>query len=422
MRRIAMALVCSLASGCQADATPESDREVRNSIRDSAGVQIVDNRQPVWAESERWQIGAEPLFIIRGADGGPENRLLDPTSIDVDSRGRILIGDGDQAGWDAVLVYDSAGQFAFQAGREGEGPGEFGQLWWAAAYRGDSIVAFDMSGDKINVFDPDGDFARLVRVPVVDVPEPAPGTYRFTAGADAAYSDGHFLAYPSGYLDISGGTGPAWYAHLLLRLSPDGTTWDTLGSFEITQQYWTGTQQEPLWYAPMSVHAVGTNELFVGTGDSYEVRRFDQEGRLSRIIRRDYVPRLVTEELKGQLISWYLDLISSASTPHEGAVEQAREQFESARFAQDLPAYSAMLLDEEGFLWVEQFRWFGKERAPTTVAASWSIFDSEGVWLGDVSTPPGLILRAVTADRALGFMVNGLGVREVHVYPLDRRG
>lgn len=362
MHRVAMILVCAVVFGCQGDATPRSEREARSVVRDSAGIQIVDSQQPAWEESERWQIRAEPLFIIRGSDGGPENRLLDPTSIDVDARGRIIIGDGDQAGWDAVLVYDSVGRFVFQAGKEGEGPGEFGQLWWAQAYRGDSIVAFDMSGDKINVFDPDGDFARLVRVPVVDVPEPPPGTYGFTAGADAAYADGHFLAYPHGQLDVSGGVGPAWYRHLLLRLSPDGTAWDTLGSFRISQQNWTGTQQEPLWYAPWAIHAVGTTDLFYGTGETFEIRRYDEQGRLSRIIRRDYELRPVTEALREQLEGWYMDLISSSPGAHEGAAEQVREQFESARFTQALPSYSAMLLDDEGFLWVEHFRWFEKER------------------------------------------------------------
>lgn len=422
MHRVAVILVCALAFGCQGDATPGSDREARSVVRDSAGIQIVDSQQPAWEESERWQIGAEPLFIIRGSDGGPENRLLDPTSIDVDARSRIIIGDGDQAGWDAVLVYDSVGRFVFQAGKEGEGPGEFGQLWWAQAYRGDSIVAFDMSGDKINVFDPDGEFARLARVPVVHVPEPPPGTYGFTAGADAAYADGHFLAYPLGHLDVSGGVGPAWYRHLLLRLSPDGTAWDTLGSFRISQQYWTGTQQEPLWYAPWSIHAVGTTDLFYGSGETFEIRRYDEQGRLSRIIRRAYESRPVTEALREQLEGWYMDLISSSPGAHEGAVEQVREQFESAKFTQVLPSYSAMLLDDEGFLWVEHFRWIGKERAPTVEPATWSVFDAEGTWLGEVSTPPGFILRAVTPDRALGFMVSELGVREVHVYPLDRRG
>ncbi|MEJ2206763.1 MAG: 6-bladed beta-propeller [Gemmatimonadota bacterium] len=214
----AAAVLCA----CTAEKASEQPSVVE---RDSAGVRIVESHRPSWGGSEGWRIGADPLFVIRASDGGSENRLLDPTSIDIDSRGRIIVGDGNQAGWHAVLVYDSVGHFLFQAGRPGEGPGEFGQLWWAGAYRGDSIVAFDMSGDRTTIFDPEGDFVRLVRMPTLQADAPPRGTYGYTAGMDAAFGDGSLLAYPFGHLNIEHGAGPAWYEHLLVRLSPDGESW-----------------------------------------------------------------------------------------------------------------------------------------------------------------------------------------------------
>ena len=45
---------------------------------------------PAVTADEGWTFGDRRLFVLRGFDGGEENRLLDPTSIDVDSRGRII--------------------------------------------------------------------------------------------------------------------------------------------------------------------------------------------------------------------------------------------------------------------------------------------------------------------------------------------
>lgn len=103
-------------------------------------------------------------------------------------------------------------------------------------------------------------------------------------------------------------------------------------------------------------------------------------------------------------------------------LERIRQSLESARFAETLPAYSAVLLDPVGDLWVEQFRWIdANERSPIASNAQWSVFDPAGVWLGNVEMPPGFILREVTEDRVLGFVIDELDAKEIHAYPLDRR-
>jgi hypothetical protein len=79
-----------------------------------------------------------------------------------------------------------------------------------------------------------------------------------------------------------------------------------------------------------------------------------------------------------------------------------------------------MLRDDEGNLWVEEFRWFGVERSPREGPATWSVFDPVGIWLGNVETPPGFILRDVSGHRALGFTVDEVGVKRAHVYRVEK--
>jgi hypothetical protein len=411
-------LLSLILCGCK---SAKDGSVARHIVRDSAGITIVENSAPRWREQDRWSVASEPLFVLRAFDNTAENRLLDPTSVDVDSRGRIVVGDGNQVGWDAVLVYDPAGKFLFQAGRSGKGPGEFGQLWWASAYRGDSIAAFDMSGDQISIFTPDGKFGRSFRTPNLQTPRPSRGTYGYTAGADAAYGDGDFLAYPFGYLDINGGAGPAWYKHLLLKLSPSGESWDTLGTFEISQQYWSGTKQEEYWFAPVAISTVGPDALYFGRGDSFEIKVHDGTGRLVRIVRRKHESRPVTDDHRTKLREWYLDRLRSSPEVNDQSLQQMQRSFESARFAQVLPPYSAAQLDPTGHLWVEEFRWMvADERSPLTGPTQWSVFDPDGVWLGNVEMPEGFILRKVTKNRVLGFRINDEDEKEIYAYALHR--
>lgn len=419
IRRCQVLLTLVVATACAENDEPGPTLE-GPLVRDSAGIEIVENASPSWTDGERWSFSTEPLFVIEAFDGGDPG-LLDPTSIDVDSRGRIIIGDGNQVGWDAILVYDSLGEFQFQAGGEGEGPGEFGQLWWASAYRGDSLVAFDMAGDGLSIFSPEGDFVRSLRTPQLAVPPGPEGSYGYTGGADAAYLDGHFLAYPMGTLDPGDTPGPAWYRHHLLRLAPDGGTWDTLGVFEISQQYWTGTSQEQYWFAPTAVEVVGASRLYFGRGETFEIGEYDAEGRLRRIIRRAHESRAVTEDLRDQLREWYLARVRSSPEVNDQIFERIRAQVASARFADVLPPYSSLLLDPQGYLWVEEFRWLvPDERPPAPSPTRWSVFDLDGVWLGDVETPAGFILREVDEGRAYGFVIDEYDVKEVHVYGLNR--
>jgi hypothetical protein len=386
-------------------------------VRDSAGIQIVESNSPAWPAGEGWSLSTEPAFVIPASDGRDETLPLDPMSIDVDSRGRIVVGDGNQVGWDAILVYDSLGRFLFRSGGEGQGPGEFGQLWWASAYRGDSLVGFDMSGDGLSIFSPDGVYVRGLRTPSLPRTPPPQGTFGYTAGADAAYGDGYFLAYPFGALDITGGPGPAWYRHLLLRLDPTGEAWDTLGSFEIGQQYWSGTVQEVLFFAPGAVSAVADSTLHFGRGESFEIGSYDRSGRLTRLMRWSGVRRPVTADTRDQHEAWYLGF--AAGSP--AATERAVERLARGQFADSLPAYSAILVDGTDHLWVEEFRWMVRtERPPRAEPTPWFVFTPEGGWLGTVEVPPGFILHAVTSNRALGLAVDEFGVKSIHAYDLMR--
>ena len=85
-------------------------------------------------------------------------------------------------------------------------------------------------------------------------------------------------------------------------------------------------------------------------------------------------------------------------------------------FPERMPLYRRLLVDAQRNLWAERFRPFWESES------SWYVFDEQGVWLGEVATPPGLSIFEIGTDYVLGVRRDELDVPFVVVIPLDRSG
>ncbi|MGD2153627.1 MAG: 6-bladed beta-propeller, partial [Gemmatimonadales bacterium] len=164
-----LALLTSLAWAaldCERTAT----RQDTSAVRDSAGVRIVESQRGTWTTP--WHVGAEPIFSIGSADGDPDQLLYRVIGAIGLPGGRIVIANEGSL---ELLFYDEAGNFLHRAGRRGGGPGEFQSLEWLARYGPDSVLAVDVSGQRVSYFDADGNFGRSVRLePNAQIPFPRP--------------------------------------------------------------------------------------------------------------------------------------------------------------------------------------------------------------------------------------------------------
>jgi len=411
-----VALVIGLG-GCQgreggADGTP----------RDSAGVSIVESARPQLGSP--WRLADAPdVEIGVGGASGPGA----PLAVAGDRRGRILVADGASQ---SVLVYDADGTLLFRAGGPAEGgagqadtepaPGTFARLSWAAPYRGDSLVAFDQGERKLVVFGPEGDFAREVAIPSWrrDGPRGLPG---YAAGATGPMEDGYFLTYPVGSIDMPEEFGPTWYRHELLRVAPDGAEWDTLGEFGVFQTWLGPSWTEPYPYAPMASRAPYRDGFVFTTGGDFEVHEHDRTGTLRRISRRSHTPQRVTPQHLETYRDWFLERTRSAPQWTQEAEAEIARQLAEARHPEHLPAISQLLVDDEGNVWAEEFRWMEPgELAPDPRPTSWSVFGADGRWLTRVEVPAGFLVGAVGGGRVYGVAVGADGTRTVRAYPLIR--
>jgi hypothetical protein len=76
-----------------------------------------------------------------------------------------------------------------------------------------------------------------------------------------------------------------------------------------------------------------------------------------------------------------------------------------------MPAYRQFLVDDEGNLWVAEYKRRGEQ-------PSWAVFDPEGQFLGNVDTPADGRVSHIGSDFVLGIWDDEMDVQQVRMYRL----
>ena len=373
-----------------------------SATRDSAGILITENARPAEGSRLDWRIGPEPTVSI-GAVEGEEPYLLHSIRSAVRMPdGRIVVANG---GVGDVRSFTAAGSHLASWGGKGDGPGEFRNLSWVAPWPGDSVVTWDGSPGRLRFFDAGGNFGRSVNLPRT-YPRPL-----------AVRPDGTILTVRQRererltIVEIRDGDGG-------LRASIG--TW--LNREWIPEMGVDGP--EPVVPA-FSQELVTANwgDLVVATWNKpYEIRVLQADGTLTRIVRREHTPVLPTEADRAVFVAEqiaYLGTFVNAAGDRMPAAyreEYFRPSLESRPLAERFPAFSTVLADEAGHLWVREYDLPREERP----APLWTVFDPEGRVLGFVETPAGLDILQIGEDFILGRVKDEFEVEYVQVWPLER--
>lgn len=267
-----------------------------------------------------------------------------------------------------LRVYDASGAHLADWGGRGEGPGEFGRdLTRVARWAGDSIVAwYSRFESGIHVFDGDGSFGRSLGM--------RPRTLHPSAVREETYE----------YERPEGGRGIRGVAY----------------GFVLERGFWGDL-------------------TFIGITNRYEIRAFGADGSLVRIVRRDHLPRATTRADADFYVERSLSFEMDRDPPPDAeSLQSAREVFESTRLAKTFPAFSDVIGDAAGHLWVREYDFPDEERP----APLWTVFDPQGRVLGFVETPAELDILEIGGDYILGRVVDEMGVESIQVWPLERAG
>ena len=417
------------AAGCEAapsSETPPDADAPGTRTRDSAGILIVENPRPSDDSRLGWQVSPEPVISIGTVEGGEDFQLHHVDDALRLGDGRIVVANG---GSHQLLVFDGAGGYLTAWGRRGQGPGDFSGSWgtnglgpaqvfWMKPWPGDSLAVCHAGSSKgarqfLSVWDTRGTFGRRLnlardgRVPeCVDV-LPARGILAL-----------HWTPVPA--LDQAKGLSRQVGLEFFV-VAGDGSPRGSLGLHPGAENFWhwevhrtDGTAffiPEPPFQKSLVWAAWGELAVVAPT-DHYELRAYRHDGSLARIVRRENAVRSPTQA----------DLDDYLAV-HRGYAERWPSDpgrlflaaLDALPLPESFPAFSAIEVDLLGNLWVREYNLPGDEDR-----AMWTVFDREGMALGFVETPPGLVIYEIGEDYILGKVEDELGVEYVQLWGLDR--
>ena len=114
----------------------ETDRSRSLTVRDSAGIRIVENEGASWTSDQAWHLSPEPIAEIGRLDE-PAHQLSRVVGATRLADGRIVVGD---RGSGELRFFDRFGQHLATAGGKGEGPGEFSSMLDVTRMAGDTLI------------------------------------------------------------------------------------------------------------------------------------------------------------------------------------------------------------------------------------------------------------------------------------------
>ena len=404
--RIFAAVVALAALACQQDQRIPTG--LGSLVRDSAGVRITENARPPEGSRLPWRIGPEPTVSIGELEGEEPYMLHGAIRFARLSDGRIVVADYTSS---EVRMFDASGSHLVSWGGDGEGPGEFLTLTHAAPWPGDSILAWYTSGLGISVFDSDGNHGR---------------SFGLRSGEEELWRRPRPIAVRSDGTILSINDPENADTAVVEIWDGDGALVASLGSHPhrelivATNERGSRQLRFPAYGRELVTGQWG--DLVVASHTTrYEIRAFRGDGTLARIVRREHVPRAPTQEDREAYIEEQLARATSrvpAGILEMEAMEIWMRMEETTPLAEAFPAFSRVLSDAAGNLWVREYD-FPREERP---APLWTVFDPEGRVLGFIETPKGLRIGQIGEDYILGHARDELDVEYIQVWPLERSG
>ena len=391
MPLLATALILAACSGNGADAGATV-------FSDSAGIRIAtnDDKRPDWARQDRWTLAANPRLQVGNVLGDPTQQLYQVAHSRRLGNGGLAVA---STGLGEVRVFDAAGTHVrtIQVGDPvTAGPLRVYEL------AGDSLLVYQADG-TLSVFDPLGNRTRTS-------PLASPGP-EFEERMDplGAFEDGTLL-FRAGFPRDSTMHGVGRRKIRLLRYGIDGAPIGSFGDFD--GQAVLFEDRGAYIFGPDAAAAPGDSTIWYTGGDRYEVRQVAPDARTLRVDRLD---RVGIKVLQPDISSYRQAATRQVqNSPRASTIEAT---LEASTFADTFPVIDKMIVDDLGNVWVRNYQWFDLGSGK-----SWTVFDPDGRYLGNISTPSILEIHQIGPDFVLGRMSDGRGHEAVYIYDLLKPG
>jgi len=405
---------CAGESGNKAPAGP--------AVRDSAGIQIVENSAPRWAEGKGWTVVDSPLVDIGGVAGDPAYDLAQVSGVVLLPGGRVVVAVG---GAYQVRFYGPDGAHLASTGGKGNGPGEFQGIGGIWPTTGDSILVPDFFLRRLSMLSDSGQLGRTFSLGgQAGMTLPTGGRFSFAIPA-GVLSDGRVMAFEQAFRIDNATPGAYRDSADYVMYSSAGVVLDTVGRFpgvEMTQVAMrfsgrTFNAPSPVPLGKTTPATPAGSGFYLAKNDAWEIEQHSASGELQRLIRLAVTPRPVTPEDIAKHRRVTLEAIDDQpmlrSMPPQ-IKQQMVDHVEKATYPATFPFIASITRGSDGTLWVYEQATPGDERRVYTA------FDSTGVLLGRVPFPDRFQPTFFTSDRVAGIWKDADDVEHARVYAIRK--
>jgi hypothetical protein len=356
---------------------------------------------PARSMAQTWTVDSTPILHLSGSAPTGEVRFERAAGATRLSNGVIVVAEPTGG---SLRYFDASGRAVRTVGRVGTGPGEFRYISWLGQCGADSIFVWDFGQRRMTVVGPAGEIVRQYRLPSAPGAGPTPARLSCSRG-------GIF-----GILGRSEGPRPDLSKQFGVQTAPlalvdaTGKLLKAMGQinlYEYAVQEEGNVVPRPLGRA--SSVAVATDRVYVGTGDSAWIDVYGLDGGRLPSLRVNTTRRAPTrsqyEHAADEAVAFVTNL---------DARRGVRASFLRIPMPEELPPYSALLIDPEQLLWVVL-------STPGDSETRLQALRSDGKVAANVRVPAGITVFEIGTDYILGGYEDGDGEPHVALYRLRRR-
>lgn len=343
-------------------------------IKDSDGVEIISNpKTPSPNDGIKIRILFEEELSI-GVEEGDENYMFGGrVYFNTDDEGNIYVNDWDRK---RIQKFDPQGKYLLTIGRRGRGPGEFVNAWNPRFDKNGNLYVFDLGNHRISFFTKEGEYLRQISFPQgMSIHYVKSNELYFSAQSKILNdSDVFSYTYTYGLFDKDVNQLAEIYSRTTERKR------DTRSRAHYLANIYSSDA-----YDPELTFLMDENEfIYLGYPEKYEIKIFDVEGKLEKIIQREYEPIKIGKKHKEDFIK-YLEDEYFRFTPRVEPLK--KEIIGLIKYPKYLPAYQTFTLMENRWLFVVVD--LGEDDAKLI-----DVFDQDGKYIAQFTT-------SVSTDRLI---------------------
>jgi len=349
---------------------------------------VVSNpRDPIPPPGQRTKIAFREELTIGVAEGDENYMFGASIEATADEKGCVYVLDWTRK---KIQKYDPAGKFLFSIGRQGQGPGEFGNLWEMRFDAKGRIYVTDISNKRVSFFDKEtGHFQEAIKLGMETgaVILLSNGTYFTSTNSREEKPDGVIWTIPYGIFDRN--------FKMKTEFRRDQINFVGLPEHGDRAKFIAGLLSRSA-YKPTVVTAVTDDEkIIVGFPDRYEFTVYNVSGEPRFLIKKDSEPQPVTDRHK----DYYFETAVLSFLASSGGSRPKDEDVRKAMtYPIVLPAYRRIIPMDNGLLFVVTDALHN--------ASTVDLFDQRGVYVGRFVTDVPAATLMFRGGKAYGVAEN----------------